>query len=146
MVFINDPGGRKTPSLERIRSMNKLILSIKKRFLIPAVCLAALLIWLGLCRSHYESYWNGTIHKVQTVDFNILHHTLPSTLSLLIMAGREDEIQKVLDCNFGIFGLAVTDRPGEKFSFAPKLYTRKSPGKSCYRLIICRGNRSLLTI
>ena len=111
--------------IERVRSMNKLILSIKKRFLIPAVFLTALLVWLGLCRSHYESYWNGTIHKVQTVDFNILHHTLPATLSLLIMAGREDEIQKVLDCNFGIFGLAVTDPAGREILFRTKAVYKK---------------------
>lgn len=105
--------------------MNKLILSIKKRYLLPVVFLTSLLLWLGLCRSHYESYWNGTIHRVQTVDFNILHHTLPATLSLLAMAGREDEIQKVLNCNYGIFGLVLTDPAGKEILFKTKSFYKK---------------------
>lgn len=117
--------GKRSPFDELQDPMNKLILSIKKRFLLPTVFLVALLLWVGLCRSHYESYWNGTIHKVQTVDFNILHHTLPSTLSMLILAGREDEIQKVLDCNFGIFGLVVTDPAGREILFKTKAVYKK---------------------
>jgi hypothetical protein len=63
------------------------------------------MLWLGFCRSHYESYWNGTIHRVQTVDFNILHHVLPTCLSQMILAGRDAEIQNVLNSNYGIFGI-----------------------------------------
>ncbi len=85
--------------------MNKLVLSVQKRFLIPAVIIIAVMLWLGFCRSHYESYWNGTIHRVQTVDFNILHHVLPTCLSQMILAGRDAEIQNVLNSNYGIFGI-----------------------------------------
>lgn len=121
MVLINRPIGRKTLRLpDRLILMNKLILSIKKRFLLPVVFLTAFILWLALCRSHYESYWNGTIHRVQTVDFNMLHHTLPPTLSLLAMAGKEEEIQKVLDSNYGIFGLVVTDPSGREILFKTK--------------------------
>ncbi len=126
MDLINRPLGRKAVRLpDRLRSMNKLILSVKKRFLLPAVFLTAFVIWWGLCRSHYESYWNGTIHKVQTVDFNILHHTLPPTLSLLVLAGRDDQVQKVLDCNYGIFGLVVTDPAGREILFRTKAVYKK---------------------
>ena len=98
-------------------SMNRFVLSIQKRFLIPVVVVAALFLWLGFCRSHYESYWNGTIHRVQTIDFNILHHTLPGCLSQLVLAGQGDDIQKVLNSNFGIFGMVVTDPSGQEILF-----------------------------
>jgi hypothetical protein len=105
-------GARQVP-----QPMNRLVLSVQKKFLIPVVILAAVLLWLGLCRSHYESYWNGTIHRVQTVDFNILHHTLPACLSQMILAGRDDDIQNALNSNFGIFGMVVTDPSGREVLF-----------------------------
>lgn len=92
--------------------MNRLILSLRKKFLIPVVVIAALSLWLALCKIHYDSYWDGTIFRVQTIDFNLLHHTLPVTLSQLIIAGRDDSIQRVLDCTYGIFGLVITDPGG----------------------------------
>lgn len=105
--------------------MNNVILSIKKRIFIPSVCVIAVCFWLFLCKSHYESYWNGTIHRVQTVDFNILHHTLPPALSQLILAGHDQEIQQVLDSAFGIFGLVVTDAEGKEILFRTKAFYKK---------------------
>ncbi len=105
--------------------MNRLVLSVQSKFLIPAVILIALFLWLGFCRSHFESYWNGTIHRVQTVDFNILHHTLPSCLSQLILAGKDDAIQKVLNSNFGIFGMVVTDASGQEILFRTSNFYQK---------------------
>ncbi|MGJ3253623.1 MAG: NERD domain-containing protein [Elainellaceae cyanobacterium] len=58
---------------------------------------------------HYESYWNGTIRRVQTVDFNMLSHMLPTKLSQALIEGDEQEIQRTLDSNYGLFGLVVTD-------------------------------------
>jgi hypothetical protein len=101
------------------------VLSIQKRILIPAVILAAVLLWLGFCKSHYESYWNGTIHRVQTVDFNILHHTLPTCLSQMILSGQDDDIQKVLNSNYGIFGLVVTDQSGQQILFKTGTFFQK---------------------
>jgi hypothetical protein len=97
--------------------MDQLILSLKKRVLLPIVFVAAVSIWFNLCKAHYESYWDGTIFRVQTVDFNILHHTLPTTLSVLISAGRDDLIQRVLDANYGIFGLVITDPEGRSILY-----------------------------
>jgi len=105
--------------------MNKLVLSIQKRFLIPAVIIIAVMLWLGFCRSHYESYWNGTIHRVQTVDFNILHHVLPTCLSQMILAGRDSDIQNVLNSNYGIFGIVVTDPSGQEILFRTNNFYQK---------------------
>jgi len=58
---------------------------------------------------HHKSYWNGTIERVQTVDFNMLSHMLPTKLSQALMAGDESEIQRTLDSNYGLFGIVVTD-------------------------------------
>ena len=107
--------------------MDQLIVSLKKRILIPALIVAGILIWFSLCRAFYESYWTGTVHRVQTVDFNLLHHTLPSTLSQLIVSGRDDQIQDVLDSTYGLFGLVVTDPTGNSILYqTDKVYRRKS--------------------
>lgn len=107
--------------------VDQLIVSLKKRILIPGLIVVGVLIWFSLCRAFYESYWSGTVHRVQTVDFNILHHTLPSTLSQLIVSGRDDQIQNVLDCTYGLFGLVVTDPTGNSILYqTDKVYRRKS--------------------
>ena len=59
--------------------------------------------------SHHHSYWNGTIERVQTVDFNMLSHMLPTKLSQAIIEGDSEEIQRTLDSNYGLFGLVITD-------------------------------------
>ncbi|PWT98516.1 MAG: hypothetical protein C5B53_06580 [Candidatus Melainabacteria bacterium] len=107
--------------------MDDLILSIKKRVLFPTVFLLGLITWLVLCRAFYHSYWEGTIYRVQTVDFNLLHHVLPATLSQLIVADRDDLIQKVLDANYGIFGLAVTDSQGRSILYATRNIYSSNP-------------------
>jgi hypothetical protein len=107
--------------------MDKFFLSINNRILLPVVFLGGIIVWFFLCEAHYQSYWNGTIYRVQTTDFNLLHHTLPSTLSQLIIAGRDDEVQSVLDATFGIFGLVVTDPSGESVLYqTKKVYHWKS--------------------
>lgn len=107
--------------------MGRLVLSMQKRYLFAAVIGIALILWLGFCRSHYESYWNGTIHRVQTVDFNILHHVLPTAMSQLVLAGRTEDIQKLLNANFGIFGLVVTDPDGKEIIYrTTSVYERES--------------------
>jgi hypothetical protein len=107
--------------------MDKFFLSINNRILLPVVFLGGIVVWFFLCEAHYQSYWNATIYRVQTTDFNLLHHTLPATLSQLIIAGRDDEVQNVLDSTFGIFGLVVTDPSGESILYKTnKVYHRKS--------------------
>jgi len=58
---------------------------------------------------NYNSYWHGTIFRVQTVDFNMLSHTLPGKLSYTLLQGNIGELQRTLDSNYGFFGLIVTD-------------------------------------
>ncbi len=58
---------------------------------------------------NYNNYWNGTIFAVQTVDFNMLSHTLPGKLSYTLLQGNIEELQQTLDSNYGFFGLIVTD-------------------------------------
>lgn len=62
----------------------------------------------------YNTYWNKTIFRVQTVDFNILSHTLPTKLSYAIINNQPEEIQRTLDSNYNLFGLVVTDPSGQK--------------------------------
>ncbi|HEY9788569.1 MAG TPA: hypothetical protein V6D17_24480 [Candidatus Obscuribacterales bacterium] len=107
--------------------MDKVVLSLKKRTLIPLVILVGFVLWFSLCRAFYESYWLGTVHRVQTVDFNILHHCLPTTLSQLIIAGRDDEVQRVLDSTYGLFGLVITDPSGQSILYSTsKVYHKRS--------------------
>ena len=99
------------------QAIDQFVLSLRIRFVVPFVLFCALALWLFLCHTHYESYWNGTIHKVQTTDFNMLHHTLPITLSAQILAGRDDLVQQTLDSSYGLFGLALTDPSGDNIVY-----------------------------
>lgn len=58
---------------------------------------------------NYQSYWNGTIFAVQSLDFNILAHTLPTKLSYSLLQGEVEELQRTLNSNNGLFGLVITD-------------------------------------
>ena len=107
--------------------MDQILLSLQKRFLVPLVIVGSILAWLILCHANYKSYWYGTIYRVQTTDFNILHHALPPTLSKMIMEGRSDLVQKTLDSTYGLFGLVITDPSGETVLWQTnKVYHRKS--------------------
>jgi hypothetical protein len=97
--------------------MDKFFLSLDKRIVIPVVAVAGFALWLFLCEAHYQSYWDQTIYRVQTTDFNLLHHTLPTTLSELIISGRDDLVQETLDSTYGIFGLVVTDPSGQSILY-----------------------------
>ena len=61
----------------------------------------------------HNTYWNTTIFRVQTVDFNILSHTLPTKLSYTIIQNQPEELQRTLDSNYNLFGLVVTDASGK---------------------------------
>lgn len=58
---------------------------------------------------NHNKYWSGTIFSVQTVDFNILSHTMPTKLSALLIKGEKQEIQRTINSNYGLFGVVVTD-------------------------------------
>ncbi|WP_434222072.1 type II toxin-antitoxin system HicA family toxin [Limnospira platensis CENA597] len=58
---------------------------------------------------NHKNYWERTIFATQTVDFNILSHTLPTKLSLALLEGETEELQRTLDSNYGLFGLVVTN-------------------------------------
>ena len=60
-------------------------------------------------RFNHPRYWHRTIQAVQTTEFNILSHTLPTKLSILLQQGKEEELQQTLDSSYGLFGLVVTD-------------------------------------
>ena len=61
----------------------------------------------------YKNYWEKTIYRVQTVDFNMLSHTLPTKLSYTIVKNQPQELQRTLNSNYGLFGLIVTDPTGQ---------------------------------
>lgn len=107
--------------------MDQILLALRKRFIIPLVIVGSILAWFILCHAHYKSYWYGTIYRVQTVDFNMLHHTLPPLLSRMIIEGRSDLVQKTLDSTYGLFGLVVTDASGSTILWQTnKVYHRES--------------------
>lgn len=107
--------------------MDQLTQSLKKRYVVPAIIIAALGAWLILCHAHYKSYWFGTIYRVQTTDFNLLHHTLPPTLSRMIIEGRSDLVQETLDSTYGLFGIVITDPSGSSVLWKTnKVYHRES--------------------
>lgn len=58
---------------------------------------------------NHRGYWHGTIVRVQTTDFNILSHMLPTKLSYALEQGDVGELQRTLDSNYGLFGMVVTN-------------------------------------
>ncbi|MCS7292595.1 MAG: hypothetical protein RMI89_06415 [Gloeomargarita sp. SKYBB_i_bin120] len=62
----------------------------------------------------HDYHWNELMFQVQTVDFNILSHTLPTKLSLDLLRGDLTELQRTLDSGYGFFGLVVTDADGRQ--------------------------------
>ncbi|MCS7030554.1 MAG: hypothetical protein NZL92_03340 [Gloeomargarita sp. SKYG116] len=62
----------------------------------------------------HDYHWNELMFQVQTVDFNILSHTLPTKLSLDLLRGDLAELQRTLDSGYGYFGLVVTDADGRQ--------------------------------
>jgi predicted RNA binding protein YcfA (HicA-like mRNA interferase family) len=65
-------------------------------------------------RKAHQSYWHKTIFRVQTVDFNLLSHTLPTTLSYVLIQENTDALQRIVNSNYGLFGLVVTDASGRE--------------------------------
>lgn len=107
--------------------MDEFLLNLKNKHLIPLTVIIGFSIWLIMCYCHYKNFWFDTIYRVQTVDFNLLHHTLPITLSELITANRGDLIQSVLDSSYGLFGLVVTDGCGDTILYKTNaIYHRRS--------------------
>ena len=43
--------------------------------------------------NEWNQYWNGTLRRVQTVDFNMLSHTLPAKLSSVLANRNYQELQ-----------------------------------------------------
>ena len=58
---------------------------------------------------NHQGYWNGTIRRVQTADFNMLSHMLPTKLSYTLIRRDSEELQRTIDSNYGLFGMVVTD-------------------------------------
>lgn len=69
----------------------------------------SLLLGLGLSFYDHHRYWKGTIKAVQTTELNILSHTLPTKLSLLLKNQDSEEINRVLNSVYGFIGLVITD-------------------------------------
>jgi hypothetical protein len=74
---------------------------------------------------NHRGYWHGTIARVQTTDFNLLSHMLPTKLSAALEQGDVNELQRTLDSNYGLFGLVVTscstsptDCPNQRIIYA----------------------------
>lgn len=58
--------------------------------------------------ANYDRYYKS-IFVIQTVDFNILSHILSTKLSALLINNDKQEIDKVINSNYGLFGMVITD-------------------------------------
>ncbi|WP_159789966.1 type II toxin-antitoxin system HicA family toxin [Sodalinema gerasimenkoae] len=83
--------------------------------------------------TNHRNYWQGTIFSVQTVDFNLLTHTLPSKLSYLLIEGESAEIQRTLESHYGFFGLVMTDCRRETPNCPEQTITYFAPAASSMR-------------
>jgi predicted RNA binding protein YcfA (HicA-like mRNA interferase family) len=76
--------------------------------------IAALAVALGLIQKAHHSHWYETRYGSQTLELNLLAHTLPPTLSLALLRQDSQALQEILDSNEGQFGLVLTDVQGKK--------------------------------
>ncbi|MEB3175664.1 MAG: type II toxin-antitoxin system HicA family toxin [Cyanobacteriota bacterium] len=76
--------------------------------------IVALILGLGLIYKAYDGHWRGVRYRAQTLEFNLLAHTLPPTLSLTLRRGDQAALQAILDSNDGQFGLVLTDPQGKR--------------------------------
>jgi mRNA-degrading endonuclease RelE of RelBE toxin-antitoxin system len=107
---------------------------------------------LGVIYTGHKSYWEGTIHRTQTVDFNILSNLLSTKLSLLLprsLSSKSDrsDIQQAIDSNYGLFGIIVTNCsvenvlcPNQKILFASQS-TVKEEGNGRQKIIPKNENK-----
>ena len=72
--------------------------------LIAGFSIATILLYLS-----YLTYWQRTIFRTQTVDFNILANTLPTKLSHDLINNNLIDLQSTIDSNYGLFGIVVTN-------------------------------------
>ncbi len=70
---------------------------------------AALAVAVGINYGNHNNYWKKTIFRTQTVDFNMLSHTLPTKLSYALQNNNIEALQQTLNSNYELFGLIVTD-------------------------------------
>jgi len=113
------------PFLRRHRRL--LLYSLGRLGLISltAVSIASIFNW-----TNHRNYWQGTIFSVQTVDFNLLTHTLPSKLSYLLIEEETQEIQRTLESHYGFFGLVITDCRRETPNCPEQTITHAAPPTS----------------
>jgi predicted RNA binding protein YcfA (HicA-like mRNA interferase family) len=89
---------------------------------ITAVSIATASNW-----ANHRNYWKGTMFRVQTVDFNLLTHSLPTKLSYLLIENQPQELQTTLDSNYGRFGLVVTDCSSDRIDCSNQTILHQSP-------------------
>lgn len=58
---------------------------------------------------NYRGYWHGTVLRAETVNFNILAHTLPNRLSEALIQQDFADIDRVINSHYGLFSIVVTD-------------------------------------
>ncbi|UZQ53825.1 hypothetical protein OOK60_15205 [Trichothermofontia sichuanensis B231] len=58
---------------------------------------------------NYRGYWHGTVLRAETVNFNILAHTLPNRLSEALIRQDFADIDRVINSHYGLFSIVVTD-------------------------------------
>jgi hypothetical protein len=83
---------------------------------------------LGTIAMNERNYWQVTISRTQSVDFNILANLLPHKVSDLLIKGDHQGLQKVVDTNYGLFGIIITD-------------CRSTTGPNCPEQRILYGSR-----
>ncbi|TVR12311.1 MAG: addiction module toxin, HicA family [Phormidium sp. GEM2.Bin31] len=110
------------PFLRRHRRLLLYSLGRLSLISITAVSIATISNW-----ANYRHYSKGTMFRVETVDFNLLSHSLPTKLSYLLIENQAQEIQTTLESNYGRFGLVVTDCTSDRPDCPNQTILHQSP-------------------
>ncbi|WP_448573846.1 hypothetical protein [Trichothermofontia sp.] len=77
---------------------------------------------------NYRSYWHVTVLRAETVNFNILTHTLPHLLSEALIRKDFATIDRVINSHYGLFGIVVTDcQTPEKVCTNQRILAQSNP-------------------
>ncbi len=62
----------------------------------------------------YNTYWNNNPFQEQAVSSGILFPTVPLALSYAITNNQEQQVTDILNSNYGLLALVITDAEGKK--------------------------------
>ena len=119
-------------SLPPIKQVKRLSLAMGRLALVEIFALSLGLI--AVVKEHHV-YWAQTVPLRQSTTLSLLGKTLPTTLSVAIARKDRQAIQTLLDGNYELYSLVLTDVTGQRILQGSQTLTGENPQEIWSRLI-----------